>query len=286
MNFKLFHSIKRMFNNHVNNEEIKESQKTELDFLKRVLTDTIYNELIRQTFFKNVNLITKSQMISTLEKPVDEKRLTGKIWPEKAHTMIGLKRLNNIQFCVEEVIKNDIKGDMIETGVWRGGAVIFMRMLLKYYNIRDKIVYVADSFEGLPKPDYVKYPKDADDKHHTFDFLRVNLEEVQNNFKAYGLLDNQVKFLKGWFKDTTKNPPFKQLSILRLDGDMYSSTWEVLENLYNKLAVGGYLIVDDYGAIFNCREAVNDFRARYGIKELIKKIDWTGIYWKKESIVN
>ena len=221
-------------------------------------------------------------MTLTLDKSIDEERLAGKIWPEKAHTMIGLKRLNNIQFCVEEVIKNNIKGDMIETGVWRGGAVIFMRMLLKHYNISDKMVYVADSFEGLPKPDHVKYPKDVDDKHHTFDFLRVSLEEVQNNFKAYGLLDNQVKFLKGWFKDTTKNPPFKQLSILRLDGDMYSSTWEVLENLYDKLAIGGYLIVDDYGAIVNCREAINDFREQYNIKEPIQKIDWTGIYWKKE----
>lgn len=285
MNFKLFQSIRGTLDDR-KSDEIKKFQKIKIDFFKRILTDTVYDESIRRIFFKNVNLITKSQMISTLDEPIDKEKLTGKIWSENAHTMIGLKRLNNIQFCVEEVIKNDIKGDMIETGVWRGGAVIFMRMLLKHYNVNDKIVYVADSFEGLPKPDHIKYPKDIDDRHHTFDFLRVSLEEVQSNFKVYNLLDNQVKFLKGWFKDTTKNPPFKQLSILRLDGDMYSSTWEVLENLYDKLTVGGYLIVDDYDAIINCREAINDFREQHDIKEPIQKIDWTGIYWKKERMLD
>jgi len=270
-------------------KEIKEeiSRKIYNDFFKRILTDTVYDDSIRNIFFKNPNLISKSQMMSVLEKPVDEESETGKVFPppQRAHTMIGLKRLENIQFCLEDVIKNNIEGDVIETGVWRGGATIFMRMILKEHNITDKIVYVADSFEGLPKPDPTKYPKDEDDIHHTFDFLKISSEDVQNNFKSYNLLDDQVKILKGWFKDTTKNPPFEKLSILRLDGDMYSSTWEVLENLYDKLSIGGYLIIDDYGAIPNCREAVNDFRSQRNIHESIKQIDWTGIFWKKTQNV-
>jgi O-methyltransferase len=262
-------------------------QKIYIDFFKRILTDTVYDESIRNIFFKNPNHVSKSQMMSVLDTSVDEESKTGRIFPppQRAHTMIGLKRLDNIQSCLEDVMKNNIEGDIIETGVWRGGATIFIRMFLKEYNITDKIVYVADSFEGLPKPDPVKYPKDVNDIHHTFDFLKISSEDVQNNFKSYNLLDDQVKILKGWFKDTTQNPPFKKLSILRLDGDMYSSTWEVLENLYDKLSIGGYLIIDDYGAITNCREAVNYFRTKRNIHEPIEQIDWTGIFWKKTQNV-
>ncbi len=251
------------------------------DFCKRILTDTISNESLRNAFFNNPEQISESEINSALEGRVGIQDLVGDYWPKRAHTMIGLMRLENLQFCVEDVLKNNIEGDLIETGVWRGGAAIFMRLILKKYGIRDKIVYVADSFEGLLKPDVAKYPVDAGDMLHTFDALSVSLEEVQNNFKAYGVLNDQVKFLKGWFKDTTKQPPFEKLSILRLDGDMYSSTWEVLENLYDKLSPGGYLIIDDY-VLRGCRAAVNDFRLQNNIKEPLVQIDWTGVYWKKD----
>ena len=291
MVFNPFQSIKEIIGSNKLKNNYKTKEKTQrntyIDFFKRILTDTVYDESMKERFFKNSNIVSESEMISVLETPVCEHSLIGNIWPpsQMVYTMIGLKRLDNIQFCIENVIKNNIEGDLIETGVWRGGATIFMRMLLKEYGISDKIVYVADSFEGLPKPDPIKYPKDEGDIHYTFDFARVSLENVQNNFKSYDLLDEQVRFLKGWFKDTTKNPPFDKLSILRLDGDMYSSTWEVLENLYDKLSIGGYLIIDDYGAIPNCRQAVNDFRSQRNIHEPIEQIDWTGIFWKKTQNV-
>ena len=85
-------------------------------------------------------------------------REEGRMWPGYAHTMIGLKRLDNLQFCVESVIREGIDGDLIETGVWRGGACIFMRAILAAYAIEDRKVYVADSFEGMPKPDVEKFP--------------------------------------------------------------------------------------------------------------------------------
>ena len=198
----------------------------------------------------------------------------------RAETMIGLMRLENLQFCVEDVLKKNIEGDLIETGIWKGGACIFMRAILNEYEDKERIVYCADSFEGLPQPDPM-YPKDENSSLHLWSELKINLEEVKENFKKYGLLDDQVKFLKGWFKDTTKNPSFEKLSVLRLDGDMYSSTWEVLENLYEKLSGDGYLIIDDYGAVPGCKAAINDFRRQNQIQEPIQTIDWTGVYWKK-----
>jgi O-methyltransferase len=209
------------------------------------------------------------------------RRDTGRDWPAEGETMIGRIRLENLHECVVDVLRNGVPGDFIETGAWRGGACIFMRAALKAYGDQDRIVWVADSFKGLPKPDGT-YPEDAGDEHwrHS-DVLGVSLSEVQSNFSRYGLLDDQVKFLEGWFKDTLPSAGIGQLAILRLDGDMYGSTMDSLTSLYSRLSSGGYAIVDDYGAVPACRKAVDDFRSRHGINEPIKEIDWTGVFWQK-----
>jgi O-methyltransferase len=212
-----------------------------------------------------------------------DERLEGEDWPTSADSMIGLKRMENIEYCVNEIIKNNIPGDLIETGVWRGGAVILMKAMLKDSNINDRIVWVADSFEGLPAPDEKKYKADKGDDHYTHRQLAISLEQVKNNFSKYGLLDDNVKFLKGWFKDTLPVAPINKLALLRLDGDMYESTMDGLVNLYPKLSKGGYIIVDDWGAVEGCKLAVLDYRKKHGITEEIITIDWTGVYWKKEN---
>ena len=195
--------------------------------------------------------------------------------------MIGLKRLDNLQYCVEHVLEERIPGDLIETGVWRGGASIFMRAVLKAYGDAVRRVWVADSFCGLPEPDAARYPADAGDRHHTAPQLAVSLAEVRANFSRYRLLDDQVRFLPGWFNDTLPNAPIERLAVMRLDGDMYGSTMEALTHLYPKLSIGGYVILDDYGAVPGCREATEDFRAQQGITEPMERIDWTGVFWKR-----
>ncbi len=238
------------------------------------------NSIIMRYFFK---LLTKHDLQVMRKFRFDsEKRAVGKDWPPLADTMIGLKRLDNLQYCIESVISENVPGDMIETGVWRGGGSIFMRAVLKAHAATDRIVWVADSFEGLPAPDPEKYPEDSGDMHHKITFLAVSLETVQANFAKYELLDEQVRFLKGWFKDTLPNAPIKQLAVIRLDGDMYESTMDGLVNLYPRLSVGGYVIVDDY-CLKGCQKAVHDFRALHGITEDIVDIDGTGAYWKRRK---
>lgn len=229
------------------------------------------------------NFISKKNFLIVQSIPVSiEDKLNGKgLWPQSAQTMVGIKRLDNIQFCVEQTIKNNVPGDLIETGVWRGGSTIFMRAILKAYGIADKAVWVADSFEGLPKPKEHLYQADKGDVYHTYDELKVSLEEVQDNFRKYNLLDSQVRFLKGWFSETLPSAPIEKLSVLRLDGDMYESTLDALVNLYPKLSVGGYIIVDDYHWIKACRQAVTDYREQHDISDEIIDVDWTAIYWQK-----
>lgn len=205
----------------------------------------------------------------------------GLTWPLYAETMIGIKRLNNLHYCLSEVIKNNIEGDFIETGVWRGGATILMSGILKAYGIENRNVWVADSFDGLPQPN-MKYKYDVNSNFHTMQPLKVTIDDVKNNFRKYNLLNEQVKFLKGWFKDTLPTAPIEKLAILRLDGDMYESTIDALNNLYPKLSVGGYIIIDDYGAIEACLRAVEDYRKEYNISEEIHRVDHSGVYWIKE----
>lgn len=254
-----------------------------LNFLKRILTDTVNDEKITRDFFSKNEFPSESEITEILKNEVSEKRLEGLDWPEKAHTMIGIKRLNNLHECLDYVRKNKIKGDFIETGVWRGGASIFM----KYYNDiygMDRKVFVADSFEGLPIPDTKKYPQDFGDTHHTINFLKVSLDEVKENFKSYNLLDKNVIFIKGWFGETLKNNnEIQNLSILRFDGDMYGSAIDVLDNLYHKLTKNGVIIIDDY-CLQNCVKAVTDFRLANNITDEIKVVDKCGVFWYKNKI--
>ena len=208
-------------------------------------------------------------------------RETGRDWPSKAHSMIGSRRMRNIRLLAEDVVRRGVPGDFIETGIWRGGACIMMRAVLKAHGVTDRRVWCADSFEGLPDPDAASYPQDANDQHATYEALAISLEQVQENFSRYDLLDDQVRFLKGWFKDTLPTAPIETLAILRLDGDMYQSTMEAFEALYDKLSPGGYCIIDDMGAVPACRQAVADFRNKRGITDRIEQIDWTGAYWRK-----
>lgn len=267
-----------------------------IDLMKNVLLDMHRLEKGEYVPVSRMTLFGKKKLWGILDKWIKpwnmsvckevkfmrDQRINGLDWPVNADSMIGMKRMDNIEYCVKEVVRNNVPGDLIETGVWRGGATILMRAILYALNVTDRTVWVADSFEGLPEPDD-KYEADKGDIHHIFKELAVSQEEVQYNFEKYGLLDGQVKFLKGWFKDTLPTAPIQQLAVARLDGDMYESTIDALNALYPKLSKGGFLIIDDWGAVEGCRRAVMDYRKEHGITEEIIDIDGQGVYWKREN---
>ncbi|HVE51603.1 MAG TPA: TylF/MycF family methyltransferase [Casimicrobiaceae bacterium] len=239
-----------------------------IDLLKRALANTIYADAARSA--EGGVLAHDAAM-----------RESGSDWPLVAHTMVGMQRLDNLARCCATAIEEGIRGDFIETGVWRGGATVLMRGVLKAYGDVSRIVWVADSFEGLPTPDAERYPADGGDRHHELDYLRVSEDQVRETFRRYGLLDDQVRFLKGWFRDTLPRASIERLAVLRLDGDMYESTQDALDALYPKLSTGGFAIVDDYGAIPACKAATDDYRRRHGVREPMQFIDWTGVFWRK-----
>lgn len=198
-------------------------------------------------------------------------------------SMSHLSSIDNLQFCVEEVLRNNVPGDLIETGVWKGGLPVFMRGILKAYEIVDRVVWAADSFEGLPQPDPEQNLADALWFHlfGPLDRLKISYEFVMGVFQKYDLLDNQVRFLKGWFSDTLPNAPIQALAVMRLDGDWYDSTKLSLEILYPKLARGGFVIIDDYGLPFGCRRAVDEYRNAHKLSEPIQWVNQQVAFWKR-----
>lgn len=271
--------------------ETNVSRTLYLDLMRRCLLNSIYGDvelrpIYPRSFLKRklVNLFAAKGIRLVRPRSVDlEARMSGRDHRVNAHTMIGLKRLDNLQQCIEDVIRKRIPGDLIEAGVWRGGASIFMRAILKAHDITDRCVWVADSFQGLPPPNPQQYPADKEDRHHLDDTLKIDVEEVRSNFEKYGLLDNQVRFLKGWFSETLPKAPIEHLAVIRLDGDMYESTMDAMVALYPKLSPGGYVIVDDYGYLPACKQAISDYRERNQIQDKIHTIDWTGVYWQRSA---
>jgi len=234
-----------------------------INLMKKIVANTIYEDPSFQGPYNS------------------QTRENGQDWPKTAHTMIGIKRLDNIHNCLEDILHNHIPGDCIETGVWRGGATILMRAILKAHGDTSRKIWVADSFSGLPPPNVMQYPADRGLNLYLCRELAVSSEEVRENFKKYDLLDEQVVFLKGLFRDTLPTAPIAALSLLRLDGDLYESTMDSLTSLYPKLSLGGYVIIDDYYAISACAKAVEDYRSMNGISEPLQEIDHTAIFWKR-----
>ncbi len=229
-------------------------------------------------------LLGKLRLELAYKRPFDPStRDTGRDWPARAETMVGLQRLANARFCIESVLADAIPGDIIETGVWRGGMSIFMKGVLAAHGDADRTVWLADSFEGLPPPDPANYPADRQLDLSSYEILSVGVEQVRHSFERYGLMDDRVRFIVGWFRDTLDRAPIRDLSILRLDGDLYESTIQALEPLYPKLSPGGYCIIDDYGSVNACAAAVTDYRKDHGIEDEILDIDGAGVYWRKSS---
>lgn len=241
-----------------------------LELLKRVLTDTLFGN---EPDIDNPNFI----------RAFREHYIRG-----RALTMAPVARLDNVRDCLVDVIRQGVPGDAIETGVWRGGMTIFMRGIMAALGVQDRNVWVADSFEGLPTPDAGRFPLEAQahasaTMRNDFRHFSASLEEVKAGFATFNLLDDQVRFLPGWFSDTLPSAPINQIALLRLDGDYYESTSVALRSLYDKLSVGGYVIIDDYGEDrwTYCRRAVDEFRKERNILDELRRVDSKCYFWRR-----
>jgi O-methyltransferase len=200
-------------------------------------------------------------------------------YTEFSYTLVGRKRLDHLQACIEDILEQEIPGDFLEAGVWRGGCCILMRAVLAARNCEDRNVWLADSFAGVPRVDETvdrEYRMDAS----RLPFLAVSEDEVKRNFQRFDLLDEQVRFLPGFFDESLQTTDTGPLALLRIDCDLYSSTRTVLECLYPRLSSRAWVIVDDYGILPPCRKAVDDFRSKHDIISPLERIDRHAVCWR------
>jgi hypothetical protein len=210
----------------------------------------------------------------------DERRLrvAGLDWPLHGLTMIGLRRLDDLQGCVESVVADGVAGDLIEAGAWRGGASLLMRATLDVLG-EGRTVCVADSFAGFPADGDAEAAEKGLD---AIGVLAAPLAEVRETFARFGCVRG-VEFLPGFFADTLPALAGRRWAVVRLDADTYEPTRHALKWLYPSLEPGGYLIVDDYGIFEGCRRAVDDFRAEHGIDEPLETVDRWCVRWRRVS---
>ena len=192
-------------------------------------------------------------------------------------TLLTKSQLDLIEKAVGAVEARGVAGHFLEAGVWRGGAIILMSALIKTFNICGRKVFAADSFAGFPKN--TRAINDPVDQWS--DRWVASVEEVKQALGRFGLLDDRIEFVVGFFEDSLKSLEGQQFSIVRLDSDSYDAVETSLEYLYPLLSQGGFLIVDDWH-LPGCRMAVTEYRSQLGVKDEIH--EWDGnAYWVKQQ---
>jgi O-methyltransferase len=202
-------------------------------------------------------------------------------------TMVNPNEFNTILNNYESISK--VEGDIVECGCWRGGFSIFLS-----YVFQDKNIWVSDSFQGFQpleraKHQYGKERHTPQFTHNSVGPLAISLEEVKSHFEHYGLGNqDRIKFLKGFVKDTLPTSGIEKVALLRIDVDAYSATLEVLEELYNKVQPGGYIVFDD-SCLYETLDAIKYFFKEKNIPEFIyhpvtnKKLDLNKTHTNDDS---
>ena len=208
-------------------------------------------------------------------------------------TLVSYDRLLNTYDLARQVEQDGREGAFVECGVWRGGVAALMALVARQAG-RGRPTHLFDSFEGLPRPtvedaeDYQTWGKGTPEAGgpalEPIGLYVAGLEEVAHFlFDRLGLNPEKVLLHKGWFQHTlpAARARVKQIALLRIDADWYSSVKVCLDQLYDNVIDGGYVILDDYGAYPGCKQAVDEFRRANGLNVDLHRIDDTGVWFQK-----
>ena len=200
-------------------------------------------------------------------------------YTEFAHTLLGRDRLDHLEKCIRTIFAEKIQGDFLQAGCWRGGSAIFLQGLQHALGKGCRKFWIADSFQGLPKSEHAAdqgFPMDKS----VLPFLNVDRAQVESLFQRYDLWDENIEILEGWFEETLNCPPIQSLSLLHIDADLYSSTKCVLESCYQLVTEGGFVVIDDYGKLPPCKEAVDEFLAKQRLAPSLEAIGEHAVGWR------
>jgi hypothetical protein len=204
----------------------------------------------------------------------------------KPYTMTSPERIFALIESVKYVVNNNIPGDIVECGVWKGGSMMAVAETLMSMNFKDKQLFLFDTFEGMSKPTDLDVSVSNESASEEFKRKKINdessewckalLDEVQKNIFRTGYDKNKIHFIKGKVENTIPSKEPRTISILRLDTDWYESTKHELTHFFPRLSRGGVIIIDDYGWWQGAKKAVDEYFSKNKIPILLNRIDGTG----------
>lgn len=206
----------------------------------------------------------------------------------KSLTMTSPERIFGLCQAVDHVVSQNLPGDLVECGVWRGGSSVAMIRTLLSREVRNRDLWLYDTFEGMTAPTKQDVdcfgipadnfmPRDLDNHQTpTAGYCEAPLDDVRSNVERWGYPSQRVHYVKGKVEDTIPQQVPEQISLLRLDTDWFESTWHELIHLYPRLVPGGILIIDDYGHWQGCRQAVDQYLSENAPNLFLNRLDYTG----------
>ncbi len=206
-------------------------------------------------------------------------------------TLVAYDRLLNTYELARRVERDGVSGAYVECGVWRGGAAALLALLARREG-KGRRTHLFDSFQGLPSPTVhdgalegpgPKGVGERTDLEPVGLYVATREDVSQFLFEALRLDPGRVLLHEGWFQHTLPalRDAVKPIALLRIDADWYESVKACLEGLYDNVAEGGYVILDDYGSYPGCRRAFEEFRAEKGLREALHRIDAHGVWFRK-----
>jgi len=206
----------------------------------------------------------------------------------EAYTATSIERVYALKSAITYIIKNKIKGDFVECGVWKGGSCMLMAKTLVNEGEKERKIWMYDTFDGMTEPtdddceietnvsgsDLLKNTPKNTDKFNMWAY--APLEMVKKNMKKTMFPEERIHFIEGKVENTLSKVKPQNIALLRLDTDWYESTKCELEQLYPLLSIGGVLIVDDYGHFSGAKKAVDEYFSKTNVKPLMNRIDYSG----------
>jgi len=221
--------------------------------------------------------------IIPLKFPVDMEEEFKEIYSQcRFFSMTSRENMYALYNAVKYLAKNNIPGDLVECGVWKGGSAMLMAYAL---NPKNRNIYLYDTFSGMAEPETVDqqladsasardiWQKTKQKNHNSWCF--ASLSEVNDNLLKTGYPPQKIFLIEGRVEETIPQIMPKEIALLRLDTDWYKSTKHELEHLFPRLVPGGVLIIDDYGSWAGAQKAIQEYRQENKIKMLLTRIDGT-----------
>jgi hypothetical protein len=214
--------------------------------------------------------------------PNEIKDIVARVLP---YTMTGYMRVAALCNAIAYLARAGIAGPIVECGVWKGGSAMAAALMLQSLGDREREIHLFDTFDGMTPPDArdvevagganAATQMAASDKLTSFVWAYAPLAEVQSNMRSTGFPESRVRYVQGPVEDTLPREAPATIALLRLDTDWYASTRHELDHLYPRLAVGGVLILDDYGHWQGAKDAVDEYVSEHRLRLLLNRVDYS-----------